>query len=79
MTEIENLPGFLVIDKDTGTVLGTRLVLVPTPDEDREQEILDSDHEAMCYAEKHGIPLFVEPDYDYLDWVAINAQNGNLL
>jgi len=55
--------GIMVIDKDTGTVLGTNLVACLIPDEDATpgamEEILSSDSAAWEYAEQNGVPLFV--------------------
>lgn len=44
------------IDLDTGTVLGTNLVLVNIPDEELE-DILSSDSYAREYGAEHGIPV----------------------
>jgi len=48
-----------VIDMDTGTVIGTRVVLVPFPDDEDWRDIItSSDSEAIAYAEGSGIPLY---------------------
>lgn len=54
-----NNDDYAVIDKDTGTVLGTNLALVRwdlIPEETRE-EITASDSAAWDYATEHGTPL----------------------
>lgn len=55
-----NNDDYAVIDKDTGTVLGTNLALVrwdAIPEETRE-DILTSDSAACAYATGHGRHLF---------------------
>jgi hypothetical protein len=48
-----------VIDMDTGTVLGTNVVLVRIPDdEDRWDRIQSHDATAWEYGQRHGIPLY---------------------
>jgi hypothetical protein len=48
-----------VIDLDTGTVLGTNIVLVPVPDdEDRWDEIQSHDATALQHGQQYGIPLY---------------------
>jgi hypothetical protein len=49
----------MVIDLDTGTVLGTNLVLAYVS-EAVEEEILDSDSEAREYGRMFGQPLLVD-------------------
>lgn len=54
-----NNDDYVVIDKDTGTVLGTNLALVcwnVIPEETR-YDITSSDSAAWDYATEHGIPL----------------------
>lgn len=52
---------YAVVDKETGTVLGTNVCLVPWPtDKALAEEILSSDSAAWEYAEEFGIPLLVE-------------------
>lgn len=55
-----NNDNYVVIDMDSGTVLGTNLVLVQVPDEDTLEEILNSDSEAFDYGQEHGVPLTVD-------------------
>jgi hypothetical protein len=52
----ENL---VVIDKDSGTVLGTNVVLVYVASGSMD-DVLDSDSTAIEYAERHGRVLHVE-------------------
>jgi hypothetical protein len=52
----------MVIDLDTGTVLGTNLVLVYVPYPSIE-EICSSDSAAFDYGKRHGYPLLVDVDY----------------
>ena len=62
-TNINNLPAheYAVIDLDTGTVLGTNLVLVKYPETEEEQDmILSSDSAAWDYGREHGIDLTAE-------------------
>jgi hypothetical protein len=49
-----------VIDLDTGTVLGTNIVLVPFPTHDESwcDELTSSDSDALAHAERHGITLY---------------------
>jgi hypothetical protein len=49
-----------VIDMDTGTVLGTNIVLVPFPQHDEAwcDTITSSDSDALAHAEQHGITLY---------------------
>ncbi len=50
-----------MIDLDTGTVLGTNIVLVPVPDdEDRWDQIQSHDATACQYGQQYGIPLYRE-------------------
>ena len=61
-TNIINLNNeeFAVIDLDTGTVLGTNLVLVRIPeDETLQEDILSNDSIAWEYANENGIALTV--------------------
>lgn len=61
-TSVINLDSndYFVIDLDTGTVLGTNLVLVKTPeDEETMEEITNSDSAAWEYGTQNGIPLQV--------------------
>ena len=62
MTPIQPLgvsDNIMVIDLDTGTVLGTNLVLayVAYPSID---DVLNSDSSAIEYGKRHGHPLFVD-------------------
>lgn len=51
--------GWVVIDMDTGTIVGTNVVLVSLPDDDEWRDsILCSDSAAVAHAEQHGIPLY---------------------
>lgn len=52
-------PRIVVIDLDTGTVLGTNLVLVYASEE-TEERILNSDSEAAEYGVMFGKPLLVD-------------------
>ncbi len=55
-----NPSDYFVIDLDTGTVLGTNLVLVKAPeDEETMEEITSSDSAAWDYGTQNGIPLQV--------------------
>ncbi len=48
-----------VIDLDSGTVLGTRIALVPLPtDDDWREAIQSSDADAIAYAAECGSPLY---------------------
>ena len=53
---------FMVIDLDTGTVLGTNLVIAPVPHDGMTpgalEDILSSDSAAFDYGEHNGFPLF---------------------
>lgn len=50
----------IVIDLDTGTVLGTNLVACLSPATDEELDnILSSDSLAHDYGMEHGTPLFI--------------------
>jgi hypothetical protein len=50
---------WVVIDLDTGTVVGTNIALVRLPDDDEWREsVLCSDTLAVAHAEQHGIPLY---------------------
>lgn len=51
---------YAVIDLDTGTVLGTNLVLVrmPTHQEDAVEDILSNDSIAFDYGQHNGLPLY---------------------
>lgn len=55
---------YMVVDLDTGTVLGTNLVVVVVPDEDAHpglmEDIISNDSVAWGYATDLGSPLFVE-------------------
>lgn len=52
---------YAVIDLDSGTVLGTNVVLVRIPqDEDEWERITSSDSEAWEYGTENGIALTVE-------------------
>lgn len=62
-TNIHNLPAheYVVIDLDTGTVLGTNLVLVKYPATEEEQDrIMSSDSAAWGYGTRNGIDLTAE-------------------
>lgn len=54
-------PNVMVIDADTGTVLGGNLYLVYA-NEQVQDRILDSDFEAKVHAENFGIPLYANLD-----------------
>ena len=59
LVDVDN-DNYVVIDLDTGTVLGTNLVAVQWPkDEELQEEILSSDSAAYKYAEEHGKTLYV--------------------
>lgn len=52
--------GIMVIDMDTGTVLGTNLRVCLVPEtEDQMEEISSSDSAAWDYADSNGHPLFL--------------------
>ena len=56
-----NSDDYMVIDMDTGTVLGTNLVIVPVPASEEEIEtVSSSDSAAFDYGETYGIPLLVD-------------------
>lgn len=60
-TDLCELPptGWLLIDMDSGTVVGTNVVLVERPTDDALAEsILDSDMEALNYGHQHGYRLY---------------------
>jgi hypothetical protein len=64
-TNIGNISqnNYMVVDKDTGTVLNLNLVLVPVPqDEGIYEEVLSNDSAAFDYAQENGIALFVSTD-----------------
>lgn len=52
----------LVIDLDTGTVLGCNLVAVSVDDEDILESIMSSDSFATDFGEKYGVSLYIEND-----------------
>jgi len=52
---------YSVVDLDTGTVLGTNVILVPVPKDEEEWEaVLSNDSQAVDYAQKHGIAMYSE-------------------
>ena len=56
-----NNDDYVVIDLDSGTVLGTNLVLVSFPEDEQErEELLNSDTTAFNYGIEKGVPIFVE-------------------
>lgn len=57
---------YVVIDKDTGTVLGINLSLVRWRGipEDVREDITSSDSAAWDYANEHGIPLHIVDDWE---------------
>lgn len=55
--------GIVLIDKDTGTVLGNNVVMAYVPSNLME-EVLESDTAAIAHGEVYGIPLFVEERLD---------------
>lgn len=62
-TNLKNLntSDYVVIDLDTGTVLGTNLVVVSFPEDEEEREILlSSDSAAFNYGTQYGVPIFTE-------------------
>lgn len=58
-----NGSGIFLIDKDTGTVLGNNVVMAYIRS-DIMSDVLASDSIAIDYAERYGIPLFVEQRLD---------------
>ena len=55
-----NNDDYVVIDLDSGTVVGTNLVAVPWPkDEELQEEILSSDSAAYRYAHDFGKAIFI--------------------
>lgn len=51
--------GDLVIDLDTGTVLGTNLVTITEPEDQADlEEILSNDTNAIAYGQEHGKRIF---------------------
>lgn len=62
MTEYEALPAsYLLIDRDSGTVLGSNVVAVAAPEDEATAEALcDSDSLARTYADAVGCALFIE-------------------
>ena len=50
--------GFVVVDLDTGTILGTNLVLVPAENMESVQE--GSDNEIIEAAKKFSYPLYAD-------------------
>ncbi len=62
-TNVKNLDSdiYAVIDLDSGTILGTNVVLVRLPeDEELMEEISSSDSAAWDYATENGIALTAE-------------------
>lgn len=56
-----NNSDYAVIDLDSGTVLGTNVVLVRIPeDEQTWEDVTSNDSEAWEYGQEHGIPLIAE-------------------
>lgn len=52
---------YAIIDLDSGTVLGTNIVLVRVPDDEQEWEnITSNDNEAWTYGTENGIPVTVD-------------------
>lgn len=52
---------YAVIDLDSGTVLGTNVMLVRVPQDEAEwEEIISNDSVAFDYAQKNGIALTAE-------------------
>lgn len=56
-------PRVVVIDLDTGTVVGTNVVVAYVP-EHMEEEITSNDNAAVYHGSTYGIPLFVEESLD---------------
>ena len=49
---------FAIIDRETGTVIGTDAVIVELPDDNKTYyEVLASDTSICEYADKYGAPL----------------------
>jgi hypothetical protein len=61
-----NPEDYIVVDRDTGTVLGTNLVVIKSSNltEDEREEISNDDSVAIEYAEDPDLaqPLWVEED-----------------
>jgi hypothetical protein len=55
--------GVVIIDMDSGTVLGTNLRMCYVPSHMMDA-VLSSDHAATQHAIDYGIPLFVEETLD---------------
>ena len=51
-------PEFVVVDLDTGTILGTNVVLVPVENMESDQE--GSDSEIIEAAERFNYPLYAD-------------------
>ena len=49
----------VVIDIETGTVLGANLLRVATVSDERLEELMSSDSEAREYAKKYGRPVVI--------------------
>lgn len=67
-----------MIDMDSGTVVGTDVVLVEHPGDDAMNDIYDSDTEAISYAQEQGVSLDSERDPDKR-YVAIDLDSGTVL
>lgn len=67
-----------MIDMDSGTVLGTDVVVVEHPGEDAVQDLYDSDSEAISYAREQGVSLDAERDPDKR-YVAIDLHSGTVV
>ena len=49
---------FAIIDRETGTIIGTDAVIVELPDDNKTYyEVLESDTSICEYADKYGAPL----------------------
>ena len=69
-----NSDDYAVIDKDSGTVLGTDLALVPLNiTEDTREDILTSDSAALDHAHKYGTPIH-RVDTATLDMIVDQAE-----
>lgn len=80
-----NNDDYVVVDLDSGTVIGTNIVYVPVPsDPDLIEEIYSSDDAAYDYAVDHGKSLVVS-EHDSIsnmnndDYMVIDKDTGTIL
>lgn len=55
-------PTHVLIDLDTGTIVSTSVRLVPVPDADLYEDLLNSDSLAVGYAQEYGQKLYFASD-----------------